>query len=499
MACSRLHLFFRLWRWQLERRSVEGQGKRERYLLWAVAGLLGVGMLGTGLAVEWMLWMIPPPERLHAAHAMTLSLVLFWPLLHSLWQEGPDVPLRSWLLWPVSRTWLIHALQGFSVLHIANGLLGLFLLGFWLGSIAWRFPVLPALGWLLAAALLVTGAQWTANLLRLLRYTWPATYVLVWLGGLAGLGLLSRQDGLAWLAQYTLEAPLNGKPVSLVLLLGTNMMLYGGGWVLMRRMLYADRAFLGRVPTGAAEKPRWSGSTTWLLVLLQFRLLWRHRFTRFAAFYLPMLFGVLGGAQLLVGLKMKSLLPILIGVTFLFSGTFQLVKDLFSLLSVFADGLFTWPISCRTLGRAALLVSVGLSLPTVTGTLGVWALLAQAPAFRIEAMQVQHLVSLFLYLIGLVHPLLLLQAPKYAVRLELHARSLPHLNAAQSHHSLQRLGMVFLLIVLATITLQTGQFGALLLGILGGAGLLLYPHWSDLLARQFIRHKHNLLGRLRAT
>ncbi len=207
--------------------------------------------------------MIPSAERLRGVHALVLSLVLFWPLMQSLWQEGPRLPLRPWLLWPVSRTWLAHALQGFSMLHAANGLLGLLLLGVWLGSVIMRFPLLPALGWLLAAALLITAAQWAANLLRL---AWSGGYVLVWLGGLAGLGVLGRQGGLAWVAEYTLEAPLVGRPEGCGVLLGLNAVLYGAGWLLIRRTLYVDHAFMGRVPATAAERPRWSASArgTWL-------------------------------------------------------------------------------------------------------------------------------------------------------------------------------------------------------------------------------------------
>ncbi len=348
-SLPRLRLLVRLWRWLLGRRLAEGQGRLERRLLWAVGGMLGVGMLGMGLVLEWMLWMIPPAERLHSVHALTLSLVLFWPLMQSLWQEGPRLPLRPWLLWPVSRTWLAHALQGFSMLHAANGLLGLLLLGVWIGSVVMRFPLLPALGWLLAAALLITAAQWAANLLRLLRLAWPGGYVLVWLGGLAGLGVLGRQGGLAWVAEYTLEAPLVGRPEGFGVLLGLNAVLYGAGWLLIRCTLYVDHTFMGRVPATAAERPRWSASATWHLALLQWRLLWRHRYARLFV-YLPVVYGLLGGAQLLVGLQTKNLLFVLIGVGFLFFETVHFLNSGLSFQSVFADGLFTWPVPYRALG-----------------------------------------------------------------------------------------------------------------------------------------------------
>ncbi len=496
MGCYRLPVLLRLWLLHDRRRVAEGQGKLERRLLWAVGGLLGVGMLGMGLVLEWMLWMIPPAERLHGVHALTLSLVLFWPLVQSLWQEGPDVPLRPWLLWPVSRAWLAHALQGLSVLHGASGLLGLFLLGVWLGSVVTRFPVLSALGWLLAAALLVTSAQWAANLLRLLRLAWPGGYVLVWLGGLVGLGVLSRQGGLTWVVEYTLEVPLVGRPEGFGVLLGLNMVLYGAGWLLIRRTLYVDHVFMGRVP--AAEKASWSASATWQLALLQWRLLWRHRYARLSV-YLPVIYGLLGGTQLLVGLQTKNLLYVLIGVFFLFIGTVSILNSGFSFQSVFADGLFTWPIPYRALGAALLLVGVMLALPVFFVALSVWALLALLPALRFEAMQVQQLASLFLYLIGLVHPLLLWQAPLNAVRMELHAQAVQRVRSGFSRQPLRPVGMILLLMGPAVAGLLAGRFGTLLLAVGGGAGLLLYPYWLDLLERRLIRHKHELLIHLRAT
>ncbi len=476
----------------------EGQGKLERRLLWAVGRLLGIGMLSMGVWLEWMLWRIPPAERLHGVQTLTLSLVLFWPLVQSLWQDGPDVPLRPWLLWPVSRVWLAHALQGLSVLHGASGLLGLFLLGVWLGSVVTRFPVLSALGWLLAAALLVTGAQWAANLLRLLRLAWPGGYVLVWLGGLAGLGVLGRQGGLTWVAEYTLEAPLVGRPEGFGVLLGLNIVLYGAGWLLIRRMLYVDHVFMGRVPAAAAEKASWSASATWQLALLRWRLLWRHRYARLSV-YLPVIYGLLGGTQLLVGLQTKNLLYVLIGVFFLFIGTVSILNSGFSFQSVFADGLFTWPIPYRALGAALLLVGVMLALPVFFVALSVWALLALLPALRFEAMQVQQLASLFLYLIGLVHPLLLWQAPLHAVRMELHAQAVQRVRSGFSRQPLRLVGMILLLMGSAVAGLLAGRFGTLLLAVGGGAGLLLYPYWLDLLERRLIRHKHELLIHLRAT
>jgi len=497
-SLPRLRLLFRLWWWQFGRRLGEGQGRLERRLLGAVGGLLGVGMLGMGLVLEWMLWMIPPAERLHGVHALVLSLVLFWPLMQSLWQEGPSLPLRSWLLWPVSRAWLAHALQGFSMLQVANGLLGLLLLGVWLGSVVTRFTLLPALGWLLATALLVTAAQWAANLLRLLRLAWPGGYVLVWLGGLAGLGALGRQGGLAWVAEYTLEAPLVGKPEGFGVLLGLNAVLYGAGWLLIRRTLYVDHTFMGRVPTAAAERPRWSASATWHLALLQWRLLWRHRYARLFV-YLPVIYGLLGGVQLLVGLQTKNLFYVLIGVVFLFIGTVSILNSGFSFQSLFADGLFTWPIPYRALGAALLLVGAMLALPVFFVALSVWALLALLPAFCFEAMQVQQLASLFLYLVGLVHPLLLLQAPLHAVRMELHAQSMWRVRSGFSRQPLRLAGMVLLLIGPAVAALLAGPYGMLLLAVGGGAGLLLYPHWLDLLEQQLIQHKHELLAHLRAT
>ena len=57
MGCYRLPVLLRLWLLHDRRRVAEGQGKLERRLLWAVGGLLGVGMLGMGLVLEWMLWM----------------------------------------------------------------------------------------------------------------------------------------------------------------------------------------------------------------------------------------------------------------------------------------------------------------------------------------------------------------------------------------------------------------------------------------------------------
>ncbi len=212
-----------------------------------------------------------------------------------------------------------------------------------------------------------------------------------------------------------------------------------------------------------------------------------------------MIYGLLGGAQLLVGLQTKNLFYVLIGVVFLFIGTVSILNSGFSFQSLFADGLFTWPIPYRALGAALLLVGAMLALPVFFVALSVWALLALLPAFCFEAMQVQQLASLFLYLVGLVHPLLLLQAPLHAVRMELHAQSMWRVRSGFSRQPLRLAGMVLLLIGPAVAALLAGPYGMLLLAVGGGAGLLLYPHWLDLLEQQLIQHKHELLAHLRAT
>ncbi|MDQ7041416.1 MAG: DUF5687 family protein [Rhodothermus sp.] len=498
MAGCRLCLLFRLWWVHLRRRQTEVQGGFERRLLWAVGGLLGLGALSTGLMLERMLWMVSPTERLPWIHASTLSLVLFWPLLQSLWQEGPDVPFRSWLLWPTSRTCLAHALQLLSLLHGTNGILSLFLLGLWMGSIAPRFAALPALGWLLAATLLTTGVQWTTNLLRLLRYTWPGVYACVWLSILAGLSVLSQQDGLAWLAAYTLAAPLDGQSGRLVILLVLNVVLYGIGLSLIRCTLYLDHPFLGRVPTKVVDRPRRWLPATWQLALLQIRLLWRHRFTRFAAFYLPLLLGALGGAQLLIGLTLKHPLYILIGIALLLAATLPLPRDILSLQSAFADGLFTWPLSYRILGSATLLVTAAQTLLAFLAALSLWGLLALLSTLRPTTIQVQQLAALYLHLVGLGFPLVLWEAPLHAVRIELTSRSLAPSKRTFYRRPWRLLGLVLALVGVAGGGLLVGRYGILLLGLSGGTGLLLYPYWLDLLERRLKRHKYELLAHLRA-
>ncbi|SHL02840.1 DUF5687 family protein [Rhodothermus profundi] len=491
-----LHLPGQFWRLYVSRHRATGQGEGERWVLRALYGLLGVAVFGWGLSLEWMLWRVPPAERLHGVHAATLSLILLWPLLQSLWGAGPDVPVRPWLLWPVSRTRIAHALQMLSLLHGANGALGLFLLGIWLGSIVPRFTLLPALSWLLTATLLVTGTQWAANLLRLLRYTWPGVYVCVWLGSLVGLGMLNQQGGLAWLAARALEAPLYGQPGSMGVLLGLNAALYATGLVLIRRTLYVDHSFMGRVPAAAIRRPRWNLSATWHLTLLQFRLLWRHRFTRLLIF-LPLLYGMLGGGQLFMGLEQESPLLLLMGTAFLLAGTLRAVIDMLPLQSAFGEGLFTWPLPYRALGRATLLGTATLALCAFIAALSIWGLLSLLPTLRIEASHMQRLALLYLYLVGFVHPVLLWQMPLHAVRIELHPQSLFSSKQMLYRQPLRLLGLVLTLQALALVGMMTGRYGMLLLGLLGSASLLLYPHWLDLLERQLIRHKHELLAHLR--
>lgn len=498
MDGARLHLPGQFWRLYVSRHRATRQGEGERWVLRALYGLLGVAVFGWGLSLEWMLWRVPPAERLHGVQAATLSLILLWPLLQSLWGAGPDVPVRPWLLWPVSRTRIAHALQTLSLLHGANGTLGLFLLGLWLGSIAPRFTLLSALSWLLTATLLVTGAQWTANLLRLLRYTWPGVYVCAWLGSLVGLGMLNQQGGLAWLTSRALEAPLHGQPGSMGVLLGLNAVLYATGLVLIRRTLYVDHSFMGRVPAAAIRRPHWNLSATWHLTLLQFRLLWRHRFTRLLVL-LPLIYGMLGGGQLFVGLARESPLLLLIGTAFLLTGTLRTVIDIFPLQSVSADGLFTRPVSYRTLGQAMLLVAALLALGAFLTALSTWGMLALFPTLHIKTSHVQRLALLYLYLVGFVHPVLLWQMPLHAVRIELHPQSLFSSKRKLYRQPLRLLGLVFTLQGLALVGMLTGRYGILLLGLLGGAGLLLYPHWLTLGERQLTHHKHELLARLRTT
>ncbi len=493
-ALRRLFLLIRLWYVESLRHASSAPDSPMRWISFVGYGLIGLLALGFGIVTELATRWLPPDERSLLLHTLLLWMILCWPLILALWQSGPRIRLRPWLLWPVSRSWLAHALQLFSTCHMAQSVLGLFFLGFWWGHIAFRFEMLSAFGWLLVASLLITCAQWAANLLRLLRTFYPGLFVVVWLGGLVGIGMLSAQGYLTALALHTLMAPLKGHVEGPGILLLLNLMLYFVGFLLTRNVLYVDDVSQPSLLTiRRTERPR-KPSMFRRLVQLQVQLLWRHRITRLV-FFLPIIYGVIGGIHMGVGLKNNALPQLLIGSGFLMLASVQFLSHMWSYLSTFADGLFTWPVSSRLLGSTALSIAATLSLLAFLTGFVSWMLLMHAFGTASSGPVVLPWSALYLYLVGLVHPIHLLQTPHYAVRLELHPKALSRGPAGRN--SLRLIGSILLMIGLGALALSVGTYGWLGLGLTGIAGLFLYPNWLELLELRLNRNKYDLLMHLR--
>ncbi len=296
---SRLRLLVGLWHRYASRQRALVQHPVERWLLRIVLGLSIAGAFVWGFLTAWMLplWSL----SLHMLHSALSGLLLLWPLLLSLWQSPSQLPVHAWLAWPVTRNWLAHVLQMLSLLHAGNAWFLLFLLGIWTKGIAPSFSLTSSLGWLATAGLLLTLAQWITNGLRIFRYSYPTSYVLIWLGGIVGIGLLSTKDGLFWLARQTFDRVLNQPASVLWILLVANICCYFLALLLTRKSLFVDLRLMFPLSSALSTGPRWTGSDIWHLIRLQLLLIWRHRFTRIMLF-LPLMFGLMGSIQFGVGL-----------------------------------------------------------------------------------------------------------------------------------------------------------------------------------------------------
>ncbi len=455
-----------------------------------VVGVAFTMLLG-GLLEPALSRVLPGMDPLSLVHRLLLAWILLWPFLLSLWQRRPALPVRPWLLLPVSHTWLAHVLQVLSPLHGGNALLAGFMLGYWLRSLVLSHAWLPAMGWLLMALSLLTAAQWTANLLRALRFTRPEAYVLIWLSGLVGLGLAGMYGGLTWLARHTFDAILTGRFTGLTGLIALNGLFYVPAFLLTRRYLYVDHLFMSRAPTTSTVHSRWSRTPTRFMVWLQWRLLWRHRVTRLLL-YLTVLFGFMGSVQLINASRQDALLPLFLGVPFLILGSAQFLLSVFGWQYTHADGLFTWPLPGRALAGSLLWLAFVLASLTFLSAVGTWVLLA-----RLDAEVLTWLGVSYVYLTGFVHPVLIWQAPVHTVRIELHPHALTSGAGNTYRRPLRLISLVLILIGPAALGLWVGGYGLLLLALVGIAGLLLYPHWLRLCETHLTHHKYHLLAHLR--
>jgi len=484
---ARLRLLVWLWRCYASRQQALVQRPEARWLLRIALGLSIAGAFGWGLLVAWMFPLLS--LSLHTLHSALSGQLLLWPLLLSLWQKGPRLPVHAWLAWPIARTLLAHALQMLSLLHGANAALLFFLLGIWVKGVAPSFSLASNLGWLTTAGLLLTFSQWITNGLRILRYTYPTSYVLIWIGGVVGIRLLIAQNGLSWLAGQTFDRALTQPASGLWILLVLNICCYLLALVPIRKSLFLDHNFLFPLSSASSTRPRWTGSAIWRLVRLQMLLIWRHRITRIMLF-LPLLFGLMGSIQLEIGLQQNAKIYTALGILLLLIPSLQILNNMLGWQGTFAAALFTWPISYRDWGKATLWVASGAaSIGFLTGA-GIVSLIN--PSVLI------HLLVLYSYLVGWVHPVLLLQAPSHAIQIQLESRSLISSGTASLRRPFRLIGLILLLIGLAVGGVTTGKGGLLMLAVLGGMGLFMLPLWLDLLELQIRRQKHSLLVHLQA-
>ncbi len=375
-----------------------------------------------------------------------------------------------------------------SLLHAGNAWPLLFLLGIWAKGIAPAFSLASNLGWLVTAGLLLTLAQWITNGLRILRYSYPTSYVLIWLGGIAGIGLLSTQTGLSWLARQTFDRALNQPASVFWILLVANICCYLLSLLPTRKSLFVDHPFMFPLSSAVSTHPRWTASGIWRLVRLQLLLIWRHRFTRIMLF-LPLVYGLMGSIQFGVGLQQNTWIYTATGIGFLLVSSLHFLIHMLGWQSTYAAALFTWPISYRDLGRATLWVALG---PASTGFLtgaGIVSLIN--PSLLI------HLLVLYGYLVGWVHPILLWQMPLHGVRIQLQPKSVSP-SGSPHRRPFRLIGLVLLLIGLAVGGITAGKWGLLMLALLGGVGLFMLPLWLDLFEVQMHRQKHSLLVHLQA-